>query len=243
ANIGAFGVVGVLGLAFAASGVMGAIRYGLNTAWDAEDRRPPVQGKLVDILLVLAVGLAAALSLALTVLTRLVRSVGDELEGPLGTVGSALAELLLGLGQLTPFALSLAVFAFLYRFVPAVETRWRDLWPGVLVAGAGYEAAKTGFSFYLENFGDYGAVYGSISAAVAFLFFVFLAANIFLLGAEVASQWPRVRSGHYDRLEALEEDRPLGEQVRDLLRRLFLGEREGTGEDRKGGEGGSRPDR
>jgi uncharacterized BrkB/YihY/UPF0761 family membrane protein len=31
-------------------------------------------------------------------------------------------------------------------------------------------------------------VYGSLGAIVAFLFFVFLAANVLLLGAEVASE-------------------------------------------------------
>ncbi len=59
-NAPAFGVVGLLALVFAASGLMGALRNGINTAFDCKRRRPPLQGKLVDVLLVAGVGLAIA---------------------------------------------------------------------------------------------------------------------------------------------------------------------------------------
>ena len=42
---------------------------------------------------------------------------------------------------------------------------------------------KNGFAIYLRNFGNYDAVYGSLGTVVAFLFFVYVSANIMLLGA------------------------------------------------------------
>ena len=69
-----------------------------------------------------------------------------------------------------------------------------------LVATIFFEILKNGFSFYLANFGRYDVVYGSLGAVVIFLFWTYLSATVLLLGAEVASEYPRVRSGKYDHL-------------------------------------------
>ena len=219
-NATAFGVVGIIGLVFSASGLMGAIRGALNAAWETSDARPPLIGKLLDILLVLGLGLVIAFSLALTLVSRLAVSVGDEVGQAFGPLGSALPRVLLTLGQLTPVVVSFAVFAFLYRVVPAADVRIRDVWPGALVGALGFELVKIGFSVYLENFANYGAVYGSLATVVAFLVFVFLAANVMVLGAEAASEWRAVREGVVDAEEAAEPDVPLGERLGGLLRSL-----------------------
>jgi membrane protein len=90
-------------------------------------------------------------------------------------------------------ALLFATFAVLYRVVPAAPTRMRDIWPGALAAAAGFEGLQYGFSIYLAFFGHYNRVYGSLGAVVAFMFFVYLASMVFLFGAEIASEYPRLR--------------------------------------------------
>ena len=86
-------------------------------------------------------------------------------------------------------------FLFLYRFVPAAPTRLRGIWPGALAAAAGFEAVQYGFSLYLTYFGHYNKIYGSLGAIVAFLFFIYLASSVFLFGAEIAAEYPRLRAG------------------------------------------------
>jgi membrane protein len=195
-NAEAFGLVGIAGLIFSASGLMGALRHALSRAFDVEEQRPPLLGKLLDIALVLAVGLVAAVSLSLTVVTRFAVTLSPWL------------------GELAPLTLVTTVCALLYRFVPARRVRWRQCLPGALLAGLGYEAVKTGFAFYLDEFATYGAVYGSIATVIAFMFFVFLTANVFILGAELAAAWPHVH-GEPDRDP---DPRPLRERVRALVR-------------------------
>lgn len=219
-HAGVFGIVGVAGLIFSASGIMGAIRNGINTAWDLEDRRPPLQGKLIDILLVVGVGVGLGLSLALTLAQHIAPSVGAA--GAAASAGFFLAA------TAAVFVVSLLLF----RFIPATPVRSADAWPGALAAALGYQAVKEGFSLYLDNFADYGAVYGSLAAIVVFLLFVFLSANVFLLGAEVASEVPRVRSGRYDAEESSGAEESLGQQLRDALRRLVLGDPEPPDEER-----------
>lgn len=219
-NAGVFGVLGVAGLIFSASGIMGAIRNGVNTAWDLEDRRPPVQGKLIDIALIVGVGVGVGLSLGLTFAQHRAPSAG--------AAGAAVSAGFF----LTATAAVFGVSLLLFRFLPATRVRWSDVWPGALVAALGYQAVKEGFAVYLSNFGHYGAVYGSLAAVVVFLLFVFLSANVFLLGAEVSTEVPRVRAGRYDVKESSGEAGSLGEQLRDVLRRLVLGDPEPPGQDR-----------
>ena len=188
----AFGVVGIAGLVFSASGLMGSLRYALSRAFDVDEQRPLLLGKLVDVLLVLAVGIVAGASLALTLVERLTASASSALADALSPAVAFVPQTVLALGQLVPLLLATLIFAFLYRFVPARDIRWRDALPGALIAAVAYEAVKTGFAFYLHNVASYGAVYGSIATVIALAFFVFLSANVFLAGAEIAAAWPRV---------------------------------------------------
>ena len=180
-----FGFLGLLGLFWTASGLMGAIRDGLNQVWDTESR-PALKGKLLDFLLVVVVAAGLLASVALSVGLRVA-------EAAVADVAEWLTAGFVVFGFVLPILLTFSTSAFLYRIVPAVRTTLAGIWPGALVAALGFEAAKYGFAFYLDNFNRYNAVYGSIGAVMATLFFMYLAANIFLLGAEVASEWPRAR--------------------------------------------------
>ena len=66
------------------------------------------------------------------------------------------------------------------------------------MAAVGFELAQRGFALYLENFSDYSAIYGSLGAVITFLVFIYIAAMVFLLGAEMATLWPRVRAGEFE---------------------------------------------
>lgn len=213
---GGFGIFGVAGLLFAASAVMGAVRHALNAAWEVAEPRPLLQGKLVDLLLVVAAGVVVATSFAMTLSVRFVASLGD----PFGSPGALAHDAILLAGRLVPALLAFAVCTMVFAVVPARRRRatLRDTWPGVLVVVLGFEAAKAGFSIYLETAADYGAVYASLGGVVAFLVFVFVAANLFLLGAEIASEWPAVRDGP----PPAPNEEPLQQRLRQALRGLVV---------------------
>ena len=111
------------------------------------------------------------------------------------------------------------IFALLFRLVPAPATRLRDTWPGVVAASAGFEAAKAGFSVYLAHFARYDAIYASLGSVIAFLVFVWVAANVLLFGAEVASEYSRARD---EPPAQLASGPPLRARVADGLRRLVV---------------------
>ena len=194
----AIGLVSIFGLLWTASGMMGSLRYALNQAWDTEFRRPFLRGKLVDLLMVLGAGTLFTLSIGATIFLQVARRVSDDLSGALGPLGVGAAGGFEGFAIVTPFLISFATFMFVYKLIPDVRTRFRHVWLGALLAALLFELIKNGFALYLRYFGNYDAVYGSLGAVIAFLFFIYLSSIILLLGAEVASEWPRVLHGHYD---------------------------------------------
>lgn len=214
-NTGALGVVGLLGLVYSASALMGAVRNSLAIVWDTERERPPLRAKALDLLLVLGLGLLIALSFAATIVRGFAVDLGEDL----GVAGRVLDAALGAFGFLIPFLLSLIAFGAVLLVVPFPRPRLRDVWPGVLLAAVGFELAQRGFTLYIENFSNYSAVYGSLGAVVIFLVFIYIGALVFLMGAEFAALWPRVRRGDFDDGG---EGRPLGEEIRRFLHGLVF---------------------
>ncbi len=192
------GLLALVGLVWAASGMMGAIRYALNRAWDVETPRSFVKGKTVDVLLVFAGSAVVLLSLALTIAARfLERHTSSALDavGILGVVASW------GLGVAVPLLLAFASVLFLFRVVPAVSPALSELWPSALLVALVFGLLQNLFAVYLRYFGNYNAVYGSLGAVLAFLLFVYVSALALLFGAELAAHWAEARAA-VDRADA-----------------------------------------
>jgi membrane protein len=199
----ALGLLGLLGLVISASGMMTSTRRALTRAWDAEIRRPFVRGKLFDILLVGASGIVVVTSFGLTVLVRLARSGSAGAASSLGSFGALANAAGWLVGFLVPALLAFALFTLFYRFLPAVQTRFTNVWHGALVGALLFQGLKEGFAAYLDHFAHYNEIYGALGTAAAFIFFVYLAANAFLLGAEVASEYPRLPALRKSRAKSL----------------------------------------
>ncbi len=88
--------------------------------------------------------------------------------------------------------MAMTAAAFLYRFGPdRVHAKWVWLTPGSLGAAALWLVMTGAFAFYVTNFANYGATYGSLSAVVVLLSWLWLSTYVFLLGAELNSQLER----------------------------------------------------
>lgn len=224
---GAIGILGLLGMAWSGSNLFGVIRRSVNLAYDLDVHRPIVRQKLLDLGLVAAFAPLVIASLAGTAAIRYARETSDEI--PLLSDASQTLGLFWDvLPLLIPAAVSFVAFVFLYWFVPATRVKLRDVLLGAGVAAVLFEAAKVGFAIYLANFSNYNVVFGSLGAVVAFLFWVFLSANVMLLGAEVAAEYPRVMRGDYDEPEGRtpKPKQPLKDRVREFLIGLVWHEHE-----------------
>lgn len=90
-----------------------------------------------------------------------------------------------------PVLLGLSVLAFmaLYRLAAtgrAARLRW--IWPGATLASILWLGTCLMFSLYVEKFSDFEVTFGSIAATVVLLFWLYISALIFVLGAALNAE-------------------------------------------------------
>ncbi len=183
ANSGVTGVALVIALFFAvyggtraANGMIGA----LNIINEEHETRSIVRLTLRQFALTLA-----AIFIALTGL------ISGGVFAWLQTQAEALIELGAGTASLFKLLTWIAAillgstgFALIMRYGPDRRAaKWRWLAPGALLATLLWLLISFGFSFYVAYVSDYNATYGSLSAVVVFLMWLFLSAYGILAGA------------------------------------------------------------
>ena len=83
----------------------------------------------------------------------------------------------------------LLALGVLYRFGPSRRAaRWEWLSIGTLMAAMLWIVGSSALSWYLSNFGNYDATYGSLGAAIGLMMWMWMSAIIVLLGAELNSE-------------------------------------------------------
>ena len=79
--------------------------------------------------------------------------------------------------------------AVLYRFGPSRrEPKWQWVSPDSLLAAVAWLAGSLLLSWYLQNFANYNATYGSLGAAIGFMMWLWISSIVILLGAELNSE-------------------------------------------------------
>lgn len=90
------------------------------------------------------------------------------------------------------FILGTTGFALLMRYGPDRRlAKWRWLTPGAVIATLLWMLTSFGFSLYVAYVSNYSATYGSLSAVVVFLMWLYLSAYGALLGALVNAELER----------------------------------------------------
>lgn len=79
--------------------------------------------------------------------------------------------------------------ALLYRFGPDRDhARWQWISPGALFAAVAWLAGSAALSWYLSNFANYDATYGSLGAGIGLMMWLWMSAIVVLVGAELNSE-------------------------------------------------------
>lgn len=79
------------------------------------------------------------------------------------------------------------IFAALYRYTPTKKYEWKDVAWGAVFSTVGWIIASFGFSFYVNNFGNYSKLYGSIGTVIVLMVWLFIGSFIVILGGELNS--------------------------------------------------------
>jgi membrane protein len=167
---------------FSANGAIKALFNGLNTAYEAHERRGVIQLNLVSLAFTIGglVFVLAALGVVVAA-PQVLRALGWN-----GGIDPLAVEILRWPGLLIASGLG---FALLYQFGPCrPKQRWRWITPGSAFAAVAWLAVSMGFSWYVANFGHYERTYGSLGAVVGFMTWLWLSTIVVLAGAELNAE-------------------------------------------------------
>jgi membrane protein len=184
--LSAFGLLFLIALLWGASGMMAAIRVGLESALKADRRRPAAHAKLVDFVLV---GVTGVLVLAVIGLSAFATFFGRLVDYASERIG--IEEITTPTGVLVRGSVQVFVIAvmtlLLYRVAPGRRLRPTAAVGGAIFTALGIWGAARLLAILLD-LSRYSVIYGSITGVMTFLIFVYVVAVILLLGAEFAYQ-------------------------------------------------------
>ncbi|MCD8509373.1 MAG: YihY/virulence factor BrkB family protein [Bacillus sp. (in: Bacteria)] len=141
----------------------------LNRAYQVTEERKFIKGRLISIFL--TVGMFAVVLVALT----------------LQVIGGALQEFIAFnleifnfnlLRWVISFVILFLVFLLVYWIGPNIRLKLSEVYIGALFATLGWQITSLGFSFYLDNFANYTATYGTIGAVIALMVWFHLSSVI-----------------------------------------------------------------
>jgi membrane protein len=162
----------------------------VNIAYDRKDRRTFVRKRITGLFMAVCIGIAFLLVAAFLILGPHVEKwVGDALgiQGVLGYVWWAAQWPVLVAGLLAAFA------TMLWLGPDVDQPRWRFLTPGSVLAVVAWLAASGAFAVYTARFASYNKTWGSLSAVIVMLTWLWLAGLALLFGAEVNAEAERSR--------------------------------------------------
>jgi membrane protein len=174
----------IFGLAVAlwsANAGMKAIMDALNVVYEEKEKRGFFKLNLVS----LAFTLAAISSLLL--------AVGAVVVLPIALAHLGLQDVTDALFRIARWPLLLVLvivgLAVLYRFGPSRrEPRWQWLSVGSVFAAATWLISSALLSWYLANFANYNATYGSLGAGIGMMMWMWVSSIVILFGAELNSE-------------------------------------------------------
>jgi membrane protein len=85
------------------------------------------------------------------------------------------------------FIISLIFYAiaFIYKYAPAIQKRWKLASPGAILATFLSILTTLGFSIFVNNFGKYNALYGSIGTIIVLMIIIYINSLVLLIGYEL----------------------------------------------------------
>jgi len=172
------GIVGIGGLVWISTWVFGSLRAALNIIMGFEKGRSFLHGLAIDICMVVLVISLLLTSMSLTSFVTYIQGYG--LPFHIEPILQWLMKYLL------PLLFTYWMFFLIYKIIPDRKISFRTALLTALFTSVLWETAKHLFGWYILYLSRFPVLYGSLSALVVFLFWLYYSSIILLLGGEVA---------------------------------------------------------
>lgn len=179
---GLLSIAFVMGFFYSSNGVMGILRSFSKIQGAGFRKRKWWQNRLI------ALQLTAILVLLLLITVSLIIAQGATLRWLFNLMGIH-STLLRNVIDIARWVLIIMLFysvnAVLYRIGAATTRKWKFITAGATVATVCMILVTVGFSWFVNNFGNYNKIYGSIGTILVLMLWIFLNSFILLVGFEL----------------------------------------------------------
>jgi membrane protein len=179
-------LLGLVMLIFGALGVFTQLKSALNTVWDVGPKPNPgikyyILTYLFSFGMVLGIGFLLLVSL---IITTALSAIGAYFHNLLP--GGAILWHIVNI--VVSFGVIILLFAMLFKYLPDVTIRWKDVWVGAIFTAALFTAGKWALGLYLSR-GTVSSAYGAAGSLAVLLVWVYYSAQILFFGAEMTQVW------------------------------------------------------
>jgi membrane protein len=182
---GTVGLVGMIGLLWAALAVFSVVTNNISLAWRNAELRNYLELRLMAVAMVGSLVVLMVLASLFTAITDILSSFQVPVFGSVSIHDSILWQLA---SRYIPKIVVFVSSLLLYWWAPNTTVKWREAAWGALLATVGFELAKTGFQWYLSSrFARQALVYGSLGTVIALMLWIYVTAMVLLLGAHLSA--------------------------------------------------------
>lgn len=173
-----FGIIATL---WAASNGMNAIIRAMNLAYEIDDDRPFFIVRGLSVLLTIVMIAVFIIALLLPVFGKHIGiyisskfGYTDQFIDTWNTIRFSLSSVILFI-----------VFSAVYFLTPNRKMKCATVVPGAVFSTIGWILASMGFSFYVNNFGNYTFMYGSLGVIIVLMIWFYITGAVLIIGGEI----------------------------------------------------------
>jgi membrane protein len=186
-------IIGAVVLIIGAMGVFIELQKSLNIIWEV--KAVPQKGiwtfiriRLFSFGLILAIAFLLLVSL---VISTALAAVSTFIQGDSSGVMIVIFNIL---NFIFSIVIISAVFALMFKILPDVKIKWKDVWLGSMLTGILFTIGKTALAFYFGK-ANPASGYGSAGSVVLVLLWVSYSSMILFFGAEFTATYSKMYSG------------------------------------------------
>ncbi len=201
ARIGLLSFGFILLIFFASNGMMGLMRS-FNKNYIGFEKRTGLQTRWTAIKLTTYImGLVVACLILLMMQGYVLHWIGIKSE--------TLIKIIKTIRWIFIVLLVFYAIAFIYKYAPAIQKRWKLISPVSILATTLSVLASLAFTTYINNFGKYNALYGSIGTVIVLMTLIYINSLVLLIGYELNVSIHSLKAMALERIKHEQEMAPI----------------------------------
>ena len=183
------GIVALILLAYSGQQIFQILVRGVNAAWGFAQSpwwHLPLKNLFMIVIVAAPLVFGIVLPVILTAVQKVLLAVTEMTHFSVNV--SPILDLLTRVNTLLAPTLLLGYALYMiYKLAPSEPVYFKNIWLSTAVVTILLQVFQFGFFWFVENFGRYNAVYGTLSAIVVLLLWLFMSGNLIILGASLCA--------------------------------------------------------